>query len=62
MLGGDQKGRLRIDPDRTIMKLSGVSRLSQDYTSGHWLAWRSPRPGGLPRTREENLFLAQGDL
>lgn len=59
MLGEDQNGGLRIDPERTLMKLFRVFQLSQDYTSGHWLAWKDHWPKRLPRTREENLFLAQ---
>lgn len=59
MVSGDQKGGIRIGPERTIMKLSRASRLSQDHTSCHWLAQKSHWPERLPRTREEKLFLTQ---
>ena len=48
-----------MDAGRKIMKLSRVSRFSPGYTDGHWLAWRRHWPAKLPRTREENLLLAQ---
>jgi len=49
LLGAVQNGRLTMDVDRTIMKLSRVPSC--------WLAWRRHWPAKLPRITEENLLL-----